>query len=273
MTIASTQRRHWTSATTQWMAWLTAGGAPRTTLELRAYQLTRIGREIPIHPWDVTDRDLAAWLADHDWSLETRRSYRAALRSFYGWAHASGLISVDPARLLRKVPAAQARPRPASERSISEALGRADDRQALALILGAHHGLRRGEIAVIHTDDLVEDSDGGWSLIVHGKGRKDRLVPLLDGTAQAIRAAPAGWLFPNGRGSHLTPAHVGVIIRRCFDGGTPHQLRHRFASRAYQSTRDIRAVQELLGHASVATTQRYTAVADGALRRVLKAAS
>lgn len=265
--------RGWSTATTEWLNWMKSGGASKATLSLRLYQLTRVAQELEIgNPWTVTDRDLTAWIAQYDWSQETLRSYRSCLRSFFGWAHATGRIAVDPARLLRKVRPAQARPRPAAERVIAAAMERADDRQWLMLMLGAHHGLRRGEIACIHSDDLVEDIDG-WSLLVHGKGNKERVIPLLDEIARVLRERPNGWVFPNGFGTHITPAHVGVLIRRCMDGATAHQLRHRFASSAYAATHDIRAIQELLGHASVATTQRYTAVPDGALRRVLSAAS
>jgi len=264
----------WTLPIRGWIAWLRAGGLPDTTLALRSYQLRRIAYELPCSdPWAVGTDDLAAWLASYAWSRETLRSYRSALRSFYGWAHASGMITTDPSRLLRKVPTSMGTPRPASERVVDDALAHADDRQWLALMLGSRHGLRRGEICQVHTRDLIEDVDG-WSLLVHGKGSKDRTVPLLDPIARILLAHVDGWMFPNGFGSHLTSAHLGKVVSRVLPAGiTPHQLRHRFASAAYQQTMDIRAVQILLGHASVATTQRYTAVADGSLRNAVRKAS
>lgn len=264
----------WSVPVNQWVDWLRAGGLPKTTLDLRTYQLTRFSRELTGHgPWDLTADDLAGWLSAQTWARETLRSYRSALRSFYGWAHAAGMIPTDPARLLRKVPAVRAQPRPASEVAVEKAMGAADPRQYLAIMLGAHAGMRRAEISRVHTRDLLRDPCG-WSLLVHGKGDKERVVPLLDEVAQAIRETPAGWLFPNGHGGHVTPAHLGKVLRSVLspDGITPHQLRHRFASRAYQETHDIRAVQELLGHASVATTQVYTAVGGDSLRSVVLAA-
>ena len=264
----------WRTAINGWTNWYAAGGAPETTTGLRTYQLVRVAKHFQDRdPWTITTDELAAWMAEHrNWSRETLRSYRAALRTFYGWAHASGLIETDPARLLRRVPATVGIPRPADECVISDALRRADARVWLMLMLGSRHGMRRGEIACVSTKDLRVDEDG-WSLLVHGKGGKERLVPLAADVARAIRDAPAGWLFPNGQGSHLTPAHVGVLVRRALDGvATAHQLRHRFATRTYQATKDIRAVQELLGHASVATTQRYTKVAERALRDAIRAA-
>ena len=264
----------WSGPAGRWLEWLRAGGVTENVLSIRLYQLTRFSREMTgTAPWAVTTDDLAAWLAGYpDWKPETMRSYRAFLRSFYGWAHANGEIDRDPAKLLRKVPSSIARPRPAAETVVESALAAADDRTYLALMLGAHAGLRRAEIAQVRTTDLIREFEG-WSLLVHGKGRRQRVVPLLDEVALRIREAPAGWVFPNGLGSHITPAHVGVIVRRVMaPGTTTHQLRHRFASAAYQATGDIRAVQELLGHASVATTQIYTQVGDQALRRAVLAA-
>ena len=264
----------WSEPVARWLDWLRAGSVTETALEMRRYQVTRLSRELTgSGPWDVTADDLAGWLAGYpEWKPETMRSYRAFLRSFYGWAHANGEIDKDPARLLRKVPSSIARPRPAAERVVENALSAADDCTYLALMLGAHAGLRRAEIAQVRTTDLIREFDG-WSLLVHGKGRRERVVPLLDEVALRIREATAGWLFPNGQGGHVTPAHVGVIVRRVIEPGTTtHQLRHRFASAAYQATGDIRAVQELLGHASVATTQIYAQVGDQALRRAVFAA-
>jgi integrase len=264
----------WAAGIGPWLAWLTAGAARPETLNLRRYQIERLAAAFPDRsPWAVGPDDLAGWIASHRWSLESIRSHRSAVRSFYGWAHASGLIEADPARLLRKVPAAAAKPRPAPEEVVDRALAAADGRVYLMLMLGARHGLRRGEIAEIHSEDLIPGI-GGWSLLVHGKGGKTRVVPLLPDVARALRERPAGWTFPNRGGGHLTAGHVGKLISATMPRGvTPHQLRHRFASRAYQGSGDIRAVQELLGHASVATTQRYTAIANDALRVTLDAAS
>jgi site-specific recombinase XerD len=83
-----------------------------------------------------------------------------------------------------------------------------------------------------------------------------------------------GWLFPNGSGGHLSPWMVGQLVARVLPAQwTMHTLRHRFASRAYRGTRNLRAVQVLLGHASIATTERYTAVDDSEIRAAMTAAA
>ena len=160
-------------------------------------------------------------------------------------------------------------PRPTPDLVWREALMAAEPRVALMMRLAAEAGLRRGEVAQVHTRDLIDSVDG-TQLLVHGKGGKQRIVPLGDSLAGAIRVqAPAdGWVFPNDSGTdHLTAPWVGCLVRDTLPcGWTMHSLRHRFASRAYRGTRNLRAVQILLGHESVGTTQRYTAVDDDELR-------
>lgn len=262
----------WSDVIQSWLAWLRAGGTREQTLTLRRQQASRLAADMKGRgPWELGADDLAEWLAGHQWSRETMRSHRAMLRSLYGWAHAGGRISADPARLLRKVPPAVPTPRPADEDVIGAALSRADDRVALMLLLGSRHGLRRGEIAQVHTGDMTSAGGIVW-LVVHGKGGKPRRVPVTGEAARLLRAAPAGWVFPGRRGP-LTAAHVGKLMRRALGSATAHQLRHRFASVAYQRSGDIVAVSRLLGHASVATTQRYVATDDDVLLRVASGAA
>ena len=104
-------------------------------------------------------------------------------------------------------------------------------------------------------------------------------MPLTDSLVAAIRSydtgySPKGYLFPGQIDGHVSPGHVGVLISRLMpEGWSMHKLRHRYASRGYAGTKDIRAVQEALGHASVATTQRYTAVTSHEVRAVSEAAA
>jgi integrase len=139
--------------------------------------------------------------------------------------------------------------------------------------LAGEAGLRRAEVAVVHTDDLIEDITG-WSLVVHGKGGKQRVVPLTDRLANAIHDFRLhGYLFPGQIDGHISAHHVGVLISRLMpDGWSMHKLRHRAATRGYAGTGNLRAVQEFLGHASVATTERYTAVSSRDVRGVSEAA-
>jgi len=151
------------------------------------------------------------------------------------------------------------------------------DDAVLELLYGS--GVRVGELCGLQLDslDLVAGAVTVW-----GKGAKQRRVPLSDPAAAALRAwmgirnevlpAEAGAvLFGNERGHALTPRDVRRIVDRRSPKGVsthPHALRHTFATHLLDGGADLRAVQELLGHADVSTTQRYTHVSSHLLREV-----
>lgn len=131
------------------------------------------------------------------------------------------------------------------------------------ILLATFGGLRRSEIARVHADD-VEDG----FLIVTGKGGRRRFVPIHPVLAPHLEVVRirGGWAFPGRFAGHCHPDHVGKHLARLLGSGwTGHTLRHRFATEAYRGSRDLRAVQELLGHASVATTQIYVGLDTEAL--------
>ena len=259
----------WDSLISGWATYLRGSGQPDTTTGLRTYHLSRLARSFPRGPESVTFDALVKWLAGHDWAPNTRRAYRASLRSFWSWMLATGRASTSPAHLLPPVKVPRARPRPAPELAYRKALDIADDRARLAILLAGACGLRRGEIARTRREDMERDLTG-WSLRVLGKGGQPRLVPLPEHVAAEIARRPAGWLFPSTHGGHLTAHHLGKIVSANLpDGLTTHTLRHRCATVAYAGSRDLRAVQELLGHAKPETTAIYTAVPDNAVREAM----
>lgn len=266
---------HWAEPISDWVAALRAAGRAETTIRTRTEHLRWLARDLPTtEPWDITLDDLNRWCGTHAWARETRRSVRASLRSFYGWGHASGRCSRNTAADLSPIGPAQPRPHPAPDAAYAAALAAADERERLILRLAAEVGLRRGEVACIHTRDLVQDLTG-WSLVVHGKGARDRVIPLPPGIAGQLRALPRGYAFPGDYGpGHLSPRWVGKLITRLLpDGWTMHSLRHRFATRAYAVDRDLLTVGRLLGHASPVTTRVYVQIPDESLRRTVLAAA
>lgn len=265
----------WGGAIASWITHEAAIGNMSTTRYTRRQHLQRTARSIGVEdPSAVTAEVLVAWFDSQPWQTETRRAYRSSLRSFYGWAVDAGMVEASPALGLPRIRPARPNPQPAPDSVYLPALAAASPRERLMLRLAAEHGMRRGEIAVVHSRDLVEDLTG-WTLIVHGKGGKDRLVPLLDDVAALLRGLPAGWAFPGDDHGHLSPRWVGKLLNRLLpDAWTMHKLRHRAATKWWEaSAHDLFVVQELLGHASPATTRVYIPVADARLRATVNAAA
>lgn len=266
----------WVAVIDDYCLYLAAAGQTAATIAARRKTLARIGRDMKCPPARVTGQQLVDWFGrQQHWKPETRRYHRAAARGFFAWAYKYGRV---PEYLPDRLPSVRIPPpsaRPVPDDAWRAALAAADDRVALMMRLAAEAGLRRAEVAQVHTRDVVE-SCGGPQLVVHGKGGKTRIVPIGDSLAAALRAGAAGhtpgmptpgWLFPTGVGGHVTAAHVGKLVAAVLpDGWSMHKLRHRFATRAYRGSRNLRAVQQLLGHSSVATTERYTAVDDDEVR-------
>lgn len=263
----------WDNAITQWLRWLKISGLSANTVRLRRDHLASIARRSATgHPRELTLERLVDLFSENNWSKEYRKSLRTSLVQFGDWCVSNGLMTDNPAHELPRVSGDKPRPRPAPDDVWGELLAAATPRERLMARLAGEAGLRRAEIAHARRDDLVRDR-GGWALIVRGKGDRQRVVPITASLAAAVlEHCERGYLFPGPQG-HLSPRWVGTVLSRLMPPGwTAHTLRHRYATRGYAGTRNLRAVQEALGHASVATTQRYTMVTDDDVRAVSEAA-
>lgn len=266
---------HWGGDMARWLDHLRAGKASPGTIKLREYQLRRFASAHPsLGPLDVTLEHLAAWVGNADWSPSTVRSMRSALRSFFGWMQLTDRRADDPTRHLPRVRVTPGKPRPAGELTVRRAQQHTNRRVRLMVKLASIEGLRAVEISRVHTDDVIEDLVG-YSLRVHGKGNKIRVIPLDDRLASELTDRTRGYVFPGQIEGHLSAAYVSKLLSRALpDGVTGHMLRHRAAGRFYEGSGwDLRATQELLGHASVVTTQVYTPARADQMRRGLLAAA
>ncbi|WP_449280965.1 tyrosine-type recombinase/integrase [Leucobacter sp.] len=263
----------WQAPVSRYLTALRAGGHPETTIDTRRQHLHYLARRIGVPPSQV-DRDLLIeWCAEQNWAPESRRGRTNTYRSFWKWAKkAEGWRNV--AKHLPRVKTLPGVPRPTPDRIYLKAILHADVRTRLILRLAGECGLRRGEIAHIHTvNDLMNDLIG-WSLLVHGKGGRDRVVPLPDGIALELLDLPEGWAFPGRINGHLSPRRIGELATEVLDGEwTLHTIRHRFATRTYSIDHDVFAVQDLLGHASAETTRRYVARDSRRLRTLVQRAA
>lgn len=212
----------------------------------------------------LTADDLEAFLDGRGRTASTRHAYIAALESFFRWAVLRDLTEVDPMVKVVRPIVRPGRPKPLGDAQLGAMLDDPETtpEQRALLLLGALAGLRAGEMSGLDVDDV--DFVQGVLLVRDAKGGRDRQVPIHPVLADALRAVmPArGPVF---RMAYQTERRadrhrIGYELRRVMErhgGGHAHRLRHSFASRAYQSSRDILAVADLLGHASVQTTQVY----------------
>ena len=261
----------WRKSIKGWTDTLRAAGLSAQTIKSRRYKMVHLAALLmPSGPEDVTTEQIVQVFARQQWKPETRKAYRNTISSFFRWLHKSGRRSDDPSLDVPRVKKPHAHPRPCPDRYIAVAMEMATSSERLMIRLGAECGLRRGEIARVHSDDVVADS-AGRSLIVRGKGDKQRIVPLPDDLAGIIMDA-RGYLFPGRFGGHVEESYIGDHISRLLpDGYAAHTLRHRFATTAYAATHDLFVVAELLGHESVETTEHYVAMPDGRLREATTA--
>jgi integrase/recombinase XerC len=223
----------------------------------------------------------------------------SAWRGFYRWLGRTGSVEANPVDGVRAPRAPQPLPKALSvDHAVALVAHRDDPDDALAardaaiaeLLYGS--GLRVGELVAL--DAVASGAAAGWidaadaTAHVLGKGSKRRAVPVGTPALQALAAwlarrgelahgdEPA--LFVSSRGTRLTASQVRSRLKaRAIAAGVPthvhpHMLRHSFASHMLQSSGDLRAVQELLGHANIATTQVYTKLDFGHLSKVYDAA-
>lgn len=266
----TTPAPQWAEYISKWLESLKAGAYSPNTICTRRCQLTALSRELEGSPLDVDGDDLIDYFAAREWKPETRKSARNAVVSFFRWMQKSGRRDDDPSGELPSVKRPQAHPRPCPEEVIARAMKEAQGNERIMIRLGAECGLRRAEIAAVHSDDVLKTA-GGSNLMVRGKGDKQRIVPIADDLADMI-VAHHGYVFSGRWGGHCESTHIGKHVSALLGAGwTPHSLRHRYATQIYAATHDILLVSKLLGHASVETTQRYVAMPDDRLRAGLAA--
>jgi integrase/recombinase XerC len=236
---------------------LLAAGKREGTIKLRIHHLERVERAL-VDLTTATTEDLERYLGARAIELSPayRKSMRDSMVSFYAWAHRTKRIDQDPARHLSRISVPRRIARLAPDDQIQVALITATLEVKAMVLLGRLACLRLTELTTLRIDHRQGDL-----LLINGKGGKQRIVPINDqlmGVLAELERERGHWgyYFPGRYGGHMHPSSVSKIISRT-TGWNPHSLRHAGATAAYRATHDLRAVQELLGHSSLATTERY----------------
>ncbi len=212
----------------------------------------------------------------------------SALRQFFGFLLSEGQRSDDPTAIIEAPRAGRSLPKVLGEDEVDALLAAARSaegldglRRAALIELLYATGLRISELIALPRAAFRDDAP---FIIVRGKGGKERLVPVGEHAARAVRALIAAqegsprWLFPShGASGHLTRQGVALMLKDlALQAGidparvSPHVLRHAFASHLLAHGADLRAVQKMLGHADISTTQIYTHVLEERLRSTVQ---
>jgi integrase/recombinase XerC len=214
----------------------------------------------------------------------------ATLRTFFRYLKREGIVEKNPAKMVATPKGGQDLPHALSVDEAFRLLDAPDttgplgcrDRAIMEFLYSS--GLRVGELTALNLHDL--DLAGGMVRVM-GKGGKERIVPIGAKAIEALQAylqrrgelmeqgkSLPQYLFLNRRGGRLTPRSVGRMItkyrlqRGMVNKTTPHTFRHSFATHLLDAGADLRGIQELLGHASLSTTQKYTHVSSAKLMEV-----
>lgn len=264
-------RDDWGESVEQWLSSMLAIGRTPETLRTRWYQIARFSRIVD-RPIDQVDADaVIAFFLQSSMDLEAKRKARACVKVFYQWAVAHRIADHNP---IDEVPVIPTRPRGGlicPEHAINEGLKSQDEDAVLAVMFGAWMGLRRLEMAQINIATDIEDNPEEMRLLVHGKGIKERVLPVPGELARAIRRRGGDWIFPGRFDGHACADYVGTRIKEATSFPS-HSLRRRFATFAYYRTGcDILLVSQLLGHSSVSTTMRYIGINTDLMRDAMEA--
>jgi integrase/recombinase XerD len=249
-------------------------------------------KDLGLSNWgEVSQAGISAYIQSMGTTFSPRSRARrlAALRTFFGFLRKEGLIEKDPSSLVHFPKLGPQLPKTLTAAQIDALLSRPDaakplgqrDRAMFELLYGC--GLRVSELSQLRTNQVALEP--GY-VTVHGKGEKERLVPMGEIAAECLRdylqkgrpvllkKGSSPEVFLNSRGEGLSRQGVWKIIKSgALKAGitvniTPHMLRHSFATHLLENGADLRALQMMLGHADISTTQIYTHVARERLKEI-----
>ena len=272
-------------ATDQFLRVLRERNASAHTIKSYAGDLENFANYVGARDWNSIDhvaiRGFLSRLYEKRLSKASMARSLAAVRSLYRWLSQEGVVEQNPAKLVSTPKLPKKLPRVPTIEEMNAVLDGAmpevaafpeRDRLLLELLYGC--GIRNSELTGINVDDIRTSAE---AILIRGKGKKERYVPFGGSAASALReylptrqriiaetkkTTPA--LLINQRGGRLTVRSVGRIVKKIAVAKGlspdvhPHTLRHAFGTHMLEEGADLRAIQEMLGHERLSTTQRYT---------------
>lgn len=272
----------WHDALREFSSFQSAANLAEKTIRNREASLLLLGRRTGKRPLEISKADLQQHLSrTHPRTGErlkqgTMQSERSYFQTFFGWLCDEGYREDNPAARLPRVKMSRRKPRPLRYQQIEEMLDSGAYRRTRDIItICALTGLRIGEVVRIRGEHIDRDA---WVLRAVRKGNLEHRVAITPELAEIVKRYPHdGWWFPSPYKNEQFPNGGGHILMRSASDAvskamrragisdpnlTGHSLRHFYATTLLRQGVNIRVVQELLGHASLATTQLYTEVLD-----------
>lgn len=242
-------------------AWLRSWGAAETTVRARLSLLTTLSTELD--PLTADASQLATWLGNMAFSQWTRVTYFSHMRSLFEWLRKSGRRADDPTEEMRRPKEPRRKPRPLTPAEVVRVLSAASGDERTWVSLGLFAGLRSFEIAKFRGEDIGPDE-----LFVRGKGGKDAILPTHPALWHLAQSYPrTGFWFPsNSLTGHVNATNLTTRVTRLLTSvgveGSTHRCRHTYGTNLLRNGANIRVVQELMRHESLATTAGYLQVEE-----------
>jgi site-specific recombinase XerD len=253
-------------------------GFSENTLRVRGPVLSRLRAVAGVPLREATEQHLRAWerMDVAGKSPQTRRAYISHVSSFYKWLLKTKIITEDPSAVLTRPQLPKPLPRPVTEQELRLALSEASPKLAAMIVLAAYAGLRCMEIAQLQWQDISQRGEQTIINVRHGKGDKDRAVPVGQVVVEALRAHGVNKRGPvfYGRDARQLQAHsvtqmIGQHFRRLDIDATAHKLRHRYATvSAPLLDNDLALLAQLCGWNSLETAKHYVLPDRGRVDRL-----
>jgi integrase/recombinase XerC len=264
----ATMRREHSAAITEFRKECGRRGHQPGSIDKRISLLSRTEHALQHDLLDATTIELRTFLDGKKIHARTRYCYISHLATFWRWAVIEGMAETDPTLRLTRPKMRVGLPRPIATNDLLMLIEAAPNHAVAAMLyLAGHAGLRCMEIAGLDAAAVMDHQTPPVLIVEHGKGDKQRVIPLGPQLIEALHAHGIpryGPVFRRPNGDRFAPWGISHILRehlhRCQVNASAHQLRHTFATEVYRrSGGDLRMTQELLGHSSPSTTAIYTA--------------
>lgn len=257
----------------EYAKWLASWSESEKTLQARRTVAATVVREFGLA--GLTVENLQQFVGRPNLSRWSRATYTSHLNDFCSWLVATERLAANPIAddRFRKPKRPSALPRPLSEAEVDRVLDAAEGRTRDWILFALLAGLRAHEIAKIRGEDITQAE-----IFVEGKGKVRATIPTHpDIWSMTERYPRRGFWFPGRTDGHLSAQsvsiNVGALFRDLGISGSIHRCRHVYGTRLLRSGANIRTVQKLMRHASLATTAGYTAVDEDEMRAAIRGLS